>query len=129
LFIGQPWLVRGYDARSFMIGETDVYDRLFGSRMGITNLELRLPLVGGVGLVRTLGVPPIEVAAFYDAGAAWTDGDRARFLGGGRVAVTSFGTTMRVNLFGLAVAEIAYVHPNDRPLKGWFWQFNLQPGF
>ena len=129
LFIGQPWLVRGYDAPSFMIGEADVYDRLFGSRMALGNLELRLPLVGGAGLFRTFGVPPLEVAAFYDAGAAWTESNSARFLGGNRLGVTSYGGTFRVNLFGFAVAEIAYVHPNDRPLKGWFWQFNLQPGF
>ena len=129
LFVGYPWLLRGYDSPSFMFGESDIYDRLFGSRMGVANLELRFPLVGGTGLVRTLGVPPIEVAGFYDAGAAWTDGDPARFLGGTRAPVTSFGTTLRINMFGFAVAEIAYVHPNDRPLKGWFWQFNLTPGF
>ena len=129
LFVGYPWLVRGYDSPSFMFGEADVYNRLFGSRMGVANLELRFPLVGAAGLVRTLGVPPVEVAAFYDAGAAWTDGDPARFLGGDRAPVTSVGGTFRINMFGFAVAEIAYVHPNDRPLKGWFWQFNLTPGF
>ena len=28
-----------------------------------------------------------------------------------------------------AVAEISYVHPNDRPVKGAYWVFALQPGF
>jgi len=36
--------------------------------------------------------------------------------------------TARINLFGL-VLESNYVHPDDRPLKGWYWQINLQPGF
>jgi len=27
------------------------------------------------------------------------------------------------------VGELDYVHPDDRPLKGWYWQFGLQPGF
>jgi hypothetical protein len=39
------------------------------------------------------------------------------------------GGAFRVNLLGFAVAEIAYVHPNDRPLKGWYWQFDIQPGY
>ena len=43
--------------------------------------------------------------------------------------VTSMGGAFRVNLLGFAVAEIAYVHPNDRPLKGWYWQFDIQPGY
>ncbi len=132
LFIGYPWLVRGYDASSFTLEEFDAsptFDRLFGSRIGVTNLELRLPLLGALGVLRSPGVPPIEAAGFYDAGVAWTDADGARFLGGGRGGVSSVGTALRVNLLGFAVAEIAYVHPNDRPLKGWYWQFNLQPGF
>jgi len=24
---------------------------------------------------------------------------------------------------------VDYVHPNDRPLKGSYWQFSFQPGF
>jgi hypothetical protein len=30
---------------------------------------------------------------------------------------------------GFAVAEVDYVKPLDRPLKNWFWEFNLTPGF
>ena len=134
LFVGYPWLVRGYDAESFrpeecQTGDCQEFSRLFGSRIGVANVELRLPLLGAIGLVRSPGIPPVEAAGFYDAGVAWTNTEDARFLGGPRVPVSSFGTTLRVNLLGFAVAEIAYVHPNDRPLKGWYWQFNLQPGF
>ena len=39
------------------------------------------------------------------------------------------GVALRLNLFGYAVAELDWVHPNDRPQKGWMWQFALQPGF
>jgi len=138
LFIGYPWLIRGYDSPSFTLeecgggsgqGDCPTFDRLFGSRMALANFELRLPIIGGLGLVRAAGVPPMEVAAFYDAGVAWTNGDEARLLGGGRPGVSSYGTTFRVNVLGFLIAEIAYVHPNDRPLKGWYWLFNLQPGF
>jgi len=84
---------------------------------------------GAVGIVPSPMVPPIEVAAFYDAGVAWTDADKARFLGGDRDAVSSYGGALRINLLGFAVAEISYVHPNDRPVKGSYWVFALQPGF
>lgn len=135
LFIGYPGLIRGYDAQSFTLdecgpnGDCPDFANLFGSRIGVANLELRLPLLGALGVLRSPAVPPVEAAGFYDTGVAWTDGEGARFLGGRRSAVSSYGTSLRVNLLGFAVAEIAYVHPNDRPLKGWYWQFILQPGF
>jgi hypothetical protein len=137
LFLGYPWIVRGYDAPSFTLAECEggseedcpAFDRLFGSRMAVTNLELRMPLLGTLGLFPTPGVPPVEAAAFYDAGVAWTDGQEAAFLGGTRRPVSSHGGALRVNLLGFAVAEIAYVHPNQRPVKGWYWLFSLQPGF
>ena len=137
LYIGYPWMVRGYDSPSFTLDECEggseedcpAFDRLFGSRVAIGNLELRLPLFGALGVVPSPAVPPIEAAAFFDAGVAWTDTDEARFLGGDRIGVSSFGGTFRVNLLGFAVAEISYVHPNQRPVKGAYWLFALQPGF
>jgi hypothetical protein len=137
IYIGYPWLVRGYDASSFTLDECGggngedcpAFDRLFGSRIAIGNLELRLPLLGALGIVHSPMVPPVEAAAFYDAGVAWTEADKARFLGGDRPSVASYGGSVRINLLGLAVAEISYVHPNQRPVKGWYWLFALQPGF
>src|SRR5690606_365578 len=54
LYVGSPYLMRGYDYGSFDISEctptTDgrcpEYDRLNGSRVGVVNLELRIPLLG-----------------------------------------------------------------------------------
>ena len=137
LFVGYPWLVRGYDASSFTLDEcnggsgTDcpVFDQLFGSRIAVANLELRMPLFGALGVVPSPMVPPVEIAAFYDAGVAWNEADKARFLGGDRNGVSSYGGAFRLNLLGFAVAEISYVHPNDRPVKGAYWVFALQPGF
>jgi outer membrane protein assembly factor BamA len=74
-------------------------------------------------------MPPVEMAFFFDAGSAWTSGDRPDFMGGSAKTVTSQGVALRVNLFGFAIGEVDYVHPNDRPLKGSFWQFSFQPGF
>jgi outer membrane protein assembly factor BamA len=97
--------------------------------MAVANAEVRMPLFGALGIVRSPGVPPVETAIFYDAGAAWTREDKVNFLGGGRKPVTSYGATLRVNLLGFAIGEINYAHPNDRPSKRWVWEFNLSPGF
>ena len=139
-YLGYPWLIRGYDDGSFTASEfvtspgqqtaQSVYYKLFGSRMALTNLELRLPLFGPLGVVPSRNVPPVEIATFFDAGVAWNKGQRPAFLiGGDRSGVTSYGAAMRVNLLGFLVAEVDLVHPNDRPGKGWYWELNFAPGF
>jgi len=139
-YLGYPWLVRGYDDGSFTSSEfltstgqvatQTVYDNLFGSRIALTNLELRLPLFGPLGVVPSRNVPPVEIATFFDAGVAWNKGQRPEFLAGGtRPGVSSYGAAMRVNLLGFLVAEVDLVHPNDRPGKGWYWELNFAPGF
>jgi Tol biopolymer transport system component len=135
LYLGYPWLVRGYDSSSFTVDECGngvncpAYDKLFGSRLALGNIELRMPLFGALGVVRSPMVPPVEVAAFYDAGVAWYESLKPDFLGGPRTGVSSYGGAFRVNLLGFAVAEISYVRPQDRPVKGAYWLFALQPGF
>ena len=139
VFVGSPGLIHGYDDDSFALRECSPdpanpqacpeFDRLFGSRIAVGNLEVRMPLFGAAGVLPSPGAPPVELAGFYDAGVAWRKNDEPDFLGGTREMVTSYGGALRVNLFGLAIGEVAYVHPNDRPLKSWHWQFNLQPGF
>jgi len=154
LFIGYQQLMRGYDPGSFTtlecvdplgaafvgVSSCPVYDQLFGSRMVLANFELRTPIPQGFGLPPIPGLPPITIAAFFDIGTAWWSYDRALEVGGngpldpgnvGRTlnTVSSYGVAARVNLFGVALLEIDFVHPNDRPRKGWFWQFGFSPGF
>jgi Tol biopolymer transport system component len=136
LYLGDPWLMRGYDYASFSPqlanGDpvaTRAYERLYGHRLAVANVELRVPLLGALGLYPTPAVPPIEGAIFFDAGAAWTRNFSPAFLGRQRATVTSYGVTFRANLFGFAIGEADLVHPNDRPGQGWYWEFSLQPGF
>ena len=154
LFLGYQQIMRGYAPGSFStlecvdplgpafvgVSSCPVYDQLFGSRMIVANFELRTPLPQGFGLPPIPGLPPITVAAFVDIGTAWWSFDRASEVGGngpldfgnvGRTlnTVSSYGVAARVNLFGVALLEIDFVHPNDRPRKGWFWQFGFSPGF
>ncbi len=132
LFLGYPNLVRGYDDGSFSLDEVSqspTYGQLFGSRLAVGNIELRIPLVGAFGLFNTPGVPPVELAPFFDAGVAWNSGGSPSFSGSGHTGVTSQGLAMRANLFGFLIGELDYVHPNDRPGKSWYWQFSVQPGW
>ena len=43
---------------------------------------------------------------------------------GARVVVTGAASGL-----GFAIAEFDYVHPFNRPGRGWVWQFNVSPGF
>jgi len=138
-YLGFGSLIRGYNDSSFEFdecgedfnadGTCPVFDQLFGSRLALANFEVRLPVLGFFGIVHSPGVPPVELAGFFDAGTAWTKDIDSELFGGERSIVTSHGIAARINLLGLLIMEIDYVHPNNRPDKGWYWQFNLNPAF
>jgi hypothetical protein len=135
LFLGYQTLVRGYDYNSFSTAECPstgstcpAFDRLFGSRLLLGNVEARFPLFGVLGLGGGYyGVLPIEAGVFADAGVAWNSQEATSLAH--RQAVTSAGAVLRMNLFGFAVAELDYVKPFQRPVKGWYWELSLTPGF
>ena len=135
LFLGYPELVRGYDLGSFRAEECElagceVFDRLVGSRLLVTNAELRFPLLRPFGAGREMyGPVPIELAIFGDAGVTWSRSSSPAFAGGGRDWATSAGASVRVNVFGLAVVQLSLVRPFQRPGRGWMFQFSLTPGF
>ena len=75
-------------------------------------------------------LPLLDLALFADAGVAWTRLDQPKFSGDGRRGVlSSYGVALRANLFGAAIVEVDYVHPNDRPGDNWQWQFGFTPGW
>ena len=135
MFLGYSGLVRGYDPGSFEAGECGIaadgscpaFDRLIGSRLGILNAEVRFPLLGLFGAQNFYGPLPIEMALFGDAGIAWGE-TNSPFAGGSQEWARSVGLAARMNLFGFAIGEVAYVKPLDRQ-RGWLWQFSLRPGF
>jgi Tol biopolymer transport system component len=136
LFLGYGSLVRGYNMRSYDTGEVEVgqnpfnFDQLVGSKMIVANAELRFPLFNVLGLGRGYyGIFPLEFLAFFDAGVAWTNEEKAWFLGGSRKLVRSAGIGLRANLMGFFIIGVNYVKPFDRPKKGWYVQLTLTPGF
>ena len=157
LYLGVPSLLRGYSDGSFRGTECTsagsqtgffscpVFEQLIGSRIAVGNLEVRLPLLGGLGVIRAPGVPPVEVGAFYDIGKAWsTNTDPNCSMAcefDDRQWLSSAGLLARVNLFGFMIAELDFVKALDREeffvvdgvqmsrMKGWAWQFSLNQGF
>ena len=142
-FLGYQSMVRGYDYNSVVtdcqssVGNAcDVYQRTFGSRILVGNLELRFPLLGVLGLGHGYyGAFPIETALFADAGQAWISDAAARQ---GTVAglpfswkrwLVSTGVATRLNLFGYAIIEVDFVRPFQRTGVGWTWQFGFTEGF
>jgi hypothetical protein len=149
LNIGYPGLIRGYSDNSFELqdcqpdpafpSDTDtcpLYSRLLGSRLLLTNAELRFPLLGALGVGSGYyGFLPIELVLFTDAGLAYWGSDldytgpddRPWFFGGDRRPLVSSGAGVRVNLLGFAIVELDYAYAFQR--DRWIWQFGFVPGF
>lgn len=136
LYLGYMSLVRGYDNGSFQSSEcvpttTDAcpaFNQLLGSKVLVGNAELRIALMGPLGLAAR-GFLPIDLAFFADGGVAWSRGQSPAVFGGNRPLVSSVGAGLRLNLFGFAIGEVDVVRPLDRPGKGWYLQFGINPGF
>ncbi len=140
LFVGSPWLVRGYNTdatqqflqnSSNVIGgnfvlpgtgfggsipvSDEVLFSLLGSKMAVANLEIRLPFTGPrqLALIKSNFLFS-DLNLFFDAGVAWFDFNQ---LGGdeGRFPnvspLYSTGASLRVNLFGSLIIEPYYAIP------------------
>ena len=171
-YLGDETLIRGYGYNSFSSSECvvqnaspqaaaagcPVFDRLFGSKVGVVNAEFRIPLFGveGFGL---LNFPflPTEVSPFFDAGVSYTnaqspdwrittaannvpqcststttiapDASRSLYPCADRIPVFSTGLSFRFNLMGYAILEAYLAHPFQRPQRNWIWGFQLAPGW
>ncbi len=144
-FMGHETFIRGYAWNSFdeceqgttigLSGSNCPYiDRLYGHRLGVFNIELRLPFTGieEFGLINFPYIP-VELVAFADAGVAWDPTRQAEFIwsrdSAARVPVVATGFSARMNLLGFMIMEAYYAYPWQRPLKGWHWGFHLAPGW
>lgn len=140
LFLGYPTLLHGYDAYSFYetVEEENLsIDQLIGSRMLISNIELRLPFTGPkrLTLIKSDYVLT-ELAYFIDGGIAWEAGDKLSLTDGEvsssikRIPVFSTGLSLRINLFGMLVLEPYYAFPLQRTnLKYGVLGLNLAAGW
>ena len=147
-FLGYETFIRGYSFESFeasecaatalepgaVAGTCPGFDRLFGHRLGVVNLEVRVPFLGTerFGLIN-FPYLPTELFGFADAGLAFNDISELRFefvrSGGKKVPVFSVGAGARFNLFGFLILEAYRAYPFQRPERGPHWGFVLSPGW
>ncbi len=106
----------GHDPQRFYLGGSQTlrgysYESLYGTRMALANLELRLPFIDRL----EMAIPPLRLygirsALFYDMGAAWSD-DRefqgATSSSGAWLRLVdlraSLGTGVRLSLYPLVI--------------------------
>lgn len=143
-FVGYESLIRGYNFASFEPSECTPspegnnncveINRLSGSSMAISNMELRFPLLGpdefALFSSRTI---PTTLTAFFDGGVSWTPNDlpvmKWETRSTERVPVFSAGASVRVNILGYLIAELYYAVPFQRPDKGGYFGFHFSPGW
>jgi hypothetical protein len=143
LYVGDPTLVRGYGTSTLSATECTPtpasascpeFDRLTGSRLAVANLELRVPLFGSDGYrLVDLRFLPTELAAFLDAGTAWSSHSspvlRLAIHSTERIPVASAGVATRVVVGGLAVVQLYVAKPIQRPQKGAVTGVVISPGW
>lgn len=156
IFIGYPYLIRGYEANSFYDSNGSQsspsngfgIDQLIGNRIAVANFEVRLPFTGP----EKLSVIPSkflfsELNLFFDAGLAWDKGQKVDFSRSGppqvgvvnkqpvydtnvKVPVYSAGISARVNIFGYFVLEPYLAFPfNRKDVKKPVFGLAFSPGW
>ena len=153
IYIGYPYLVRGFEGNSFGADSKIGFNDLSGSKMVVGNFEVRLPFTGPEKLaVLPSGFLFSDLNFFVDAGLAWsddskivwqkTDADKVtRQTSDGTsyqvypenltMPVFSAGVSLRVNLFGAMILEPYYAIQLNNPTRSKFGTFglNFAPGW
>ncbi len=143
LFIGYPWLVRGYSGGSFstsgsITGEDLTVNQLLGNKILVGNFEIRLPFSGieQIALIQSQFFFT-QLAVFFDAGIAYDHREDITFdwqpeAEDGSVPIFSTGVSVRVNLFGALILEPFYAFPLQRKSKSarnGVFGLNFTPGW
>ncbi|MEM1319530.1 MAG: hypothetical protein AAGG75_04695 [Bacteroidota bacterium] len=135
-YVGNPIFVRGYGINAFdRFQDWDLtVNELVGSKMFISNFEVRMPFTGPSQLAL---IPSkflfSELAFFVDGGVAWndfsdfgTDPDSPNTIR--PQPIFSAGLSMRINVFGALILEPYYAIPLQENTRGVFG-VNIVPGW
>ncbi|TCK85431.1 Tol biopolymer transport system component [Albibacterium bauzanense] len=156
LFLGYPYLIRGYESASFYNDRTGAasnfnYNQLTGTRIAVANFEARIPFTGPerLSLVKS-SMLFSDLNIFFDMGLAWSEGDKIAFKSQPdlletiadpnnpnnfiaiyeRVPAMSAGVSLRINMFGYFVIEPYYAIPFQRKdVKFGTFGINFAPGW
>jgi Tol biopolymer transport system component len=142
LYLGYPWYIRGYDNNKIYesMNYQDVeyfVEQLYGSKMVLGNLELRLPFTGPerLSLIKSK-LLWTELSFFLDGGLAWWDSSTALTFDFNstdpsvRMPIYSTGVSLRVNLFNAIILEPYYAFPfQEKRLNNGVFGLNFLPGW
>lgn len=156
LFLGYPYLVRGYESSSFYNNQGGNfsnfnYNQLMGTRIAVGNIEARIPFTGPerLSLIESRMLFS-DLNFFFDIGLAWSEGDKIAFKSEPdlietvpsptnpntyisvyeRVPAMSAGVSLRVNMFGYFVIEPYFAIPFQRDdVKFGTFGINFAPGW
>jgi hypothetical protein len=138
LYVGYPFLIRGYEAQTFYNSRTVntngfTIDQLSGDRIAVANFEVRLPFTGPekLAMIKSKFLFT-DLNLFFDAGLAWRGGNEIKFQKAPdavgtdpttgetlyntnqRVPALSAGISLRVNFFGAFILEPYFAIPFNR---------------
>lgn len=145
-YIARPDFVRGYDRNSTFYLSCPVIGanpsncsavQLLGSRVMVANVEARFPLIRRLELgFLPVDLPPLDGLLFYDAGLAWSRGQRVYGfrpddydVHSQRYPLRSYGAGLRLNLFNYAILRWDYAIPVDQTGHKGIWTWSLWPSF
>jgi len=143
LYLGYPWLIRGYENISYNTGNTPELtslniSRLSGTRMAVANAEIRFPFSGPerLALIKSKWFLT-DLNLFFDAGLAWNRGDKIVFndweshtADNEKFPLYSTGVSLRINFFGYLILEPYYAFPfQNGGFKNGVFGLNFLPGW
>ncbi len=143
LYLGYPWLIRGYEKISseyegaMGLNSFDI-SRLTGQRTIVANAEFRIPFTGPerLALIRSK-LLFTDLNFFIDGGLAWSPGNRIIFdwdpvnaSYDQRYPVYSTGASIRINVLGALVLEPYYAFPlQNGGFRNGVFGLNFTPGW
>jgi Tol biopolymer transport system component len=138
-FLGSNYFVRGHrmDLRYCPPDPGRVCgEELLGSRLLVSNVEIRFPLWGIVSRELDYGRIPADGFIFADGGLVWSGRGRgsaerdpfALAPGNNANGISSIGAGIRLNAGGLPF-EFAMIRALDGPRPGWQSDFGFRVGF
>jgi Tol biopolymer transport system component len=124
IYLGSPWYVRGYNTNNIRdaLAENPNFsdDNLFGSKILVGNFEVRIPFTGPEQLALfKSGFLFSDLNFFFDSGVSWFHFDQFKesvsdvdgsYFDNAR-PIFSYGTSLRINLFGALILEPYYAFP------------------
>jgi len=141
LYLGYDFFLRGYTFNALYDSyikdpSSPWYNELMGSKMLLTNFEIRLPFTGPerLALIKS-GIFFTDLNFFVDAGLVWYKDNKIAFHKDSndrnvRYPLVSTGISTRINLFGQIIIQPYYAIPLSLSTKGkGYFGINFYPGF